>query len=139
MKRIIFAATALLLSSCASYRPVLDENSKYKKVGEARAERDIDMCLSKADSYLEKHKSGRMKNAAIRGAGQGAVIGGVVGLLSGGRGDTALGGAVLGAGVGAAGGALGESTKDKWKPDELKQRYVQSCLARKNYAVIGWK
>lgn len=139
MKKIIGLLALTTLFSCASYRPVLDENSQMQKVGEARAEKDIDLCLQKADSYLAKHKNDRMKNSAIRGAGQGAVLGGVVGLLSGGNLQSTAGGAMIGAGVGAAGGALDEATKDKWKPDDMKQRYVKNCLERKKYQVIGWK
>ena len=139
MKKIMILLAASSLFSCASYRPVLDENSQYQKMGSVRAERDIDVCLQRAENYLAQHKNDRMKNSAIRGAGQGAVLGGVVGLLSGGNLQSTAGGAVLGAGVGAAGGALGEDTKDKWKPDELKQHYVKNCLERKKYQVIGWK
>ncbi|MEK6773698.1 MAG: hypothetical protein AABY64_07150 [Bdellovibrionota bacterium] len=80
-----------------------------------------------------------MKNSAIRGAGKGAMLGGVVGLLSGGNLQSTAGGAALGAGIGAAGGVIGEATKDKWEPDDLKQRYVKNCLERKKYQIIGWK
>ncbi len=139
MKKLIILLASASLFSCATYRPVLDENAQMQKVGPARAEQDIDKCLQKADAYLSNHKSDRMKNSAIRGAGQGAVFGGVLGLVSGGNLQSTAGGAMLGAGVGAAGGALGEATKDKWKPDELKQRYVKNCLERKKYQVIGWK
>lgn len=139
MKHIIFAALALGISACASYRPIVDENAHYEKVGEARAERDIDQCLVKADHYLAKHKNEMANKSMIRGAGQGAAVGGVIGLLSGRGVGGAVGGAAIGAGVGAGGAYMSEKTKDNWKPDELKQRYVHNCLARKNYRVIGWK
>jgi hypothetical protein len=123
---------------CSSYRPVLDENDQYLRVGPSRAEADIDACLAKAERYLETHKNERFWKETGRGAAGGAIIGGVFGALTGNTRD-ALGGAALGAGLGAASGAAGEASKDKLKPDELKQRYVNNCLRRKNYAVIGWK
>lgn len=138
VKKIILISL-IVLSSCATYRPILNDNDQYSKVGEVQAERDIDDCLKKADIYLERHKSERMTKEATRGAGSGAALGAVVGLLSGGNLQSTVGGAAIGAGVGAASGAAGQATKDKWSPDELKQRYVQSCLHKKNYEVIGWK
>lgn len=124
--------------ACSSYRPVVDENAQYQKVGSARAESDIDDCMAKADRFLESHKSDRMMKEAGRGAASGAIIGGVVGLMTGDA-KTALGGAALGAGVGAASRAAGEATKDKLTPDRMKKNYVSNCLKRKNYVVIGWK
>ncbi len=128
-----------LLSACASYRPVLDENSQYMKVGEERAERDIDACMSRADHYLAKHREERARKQAGRSAVVGAVAGGAIGLLAGGNvGSTAVG-AGVGAVGGAAGGYFGDKAKDNLTPDEMKQRYVNNCLNRKQYRVIGWK
>ncbi|MBN8536367.1 MAG: cell envelope biogenesis protein OmpA [Deltaproteobacteria bacterium] len=141
MKKKLYFVTimGLFLSACSSFRPILDENKKYNQVGEARAEKDIDECLDKADSYLAKHKDDKMKKQMGRQAAQGAVLGGVLGAVSGNGIQGAAGGAAIGAGVGVAGAYIDEKTKDKIKPDALKQRYVQNCLQRKNYEVIGWK
>lgn len=139
IKFLIVAGFGVLFTACASYRPILDENTKYSKVGEARAEKDIDECMSKADSYLAKHKNEGMKKQMGRQAVQGAALGGVIGVISGNGLQGAVGGAAIGAGVGATGAYVDEKTKDNLKPDQLKQRYVRNCLERKDYQVIGWK
>jgi hypothetical protein len=139
LKLFLFAIVLMAAGiGCSSYRPVLDENDQYLKVGPSRAEADIDACLAKADRYLESHKNERLLKETGRGAAGGAIIGGVFGALTGNTRD-ALGGAAIGAGVGALSGAAGQASKDRLAPDELKQRYVTHCLRRKNYAVIGWK
>lgn len=128
-----------VLSGCASYRPILDEDDTYTSAGEARAERDIDTCMTKADSYLKKHKGDRMAKEAGRGAVGGAIVGGALGLVMGGN----VASTAVGAGVGAAGGAAigagGVAAKDNLSPDQVKQNYVERCLNRKSYTVIGWK
>lgn len=129
----------LFLGACASYRPILDENDQYMKVGEAQAERDIDQCLARADAYLEKHKNDRLKKQVGRSAVTGAAIGGIIGALSGQNLGSAAGGAAIGGAAGAGGAYAGEKSKDQLSPDHLKQRYVTNCLARKKYEVIGWK
>lgn len=53
---IILLAASALLTSCASYEPVLDYNEKYKMVGDDQAERDIDACEKSADEYLKNKK-----------------------------------------------------------------------------------
>lgn len=123
---------------CSSYRPIVDENEHYMKVGSTRAEADIDDCLARADRYLEVHKSDRILKEAGRGAAGGAIVGGLIGALSG-NGGKALTGAAIGAGVGAASRAGGVASKDKLAPDEIKQNYVTQCLKRKRYVVLGWK
>jgi len=128
-----------LLSSCASYRPILDEDEAYTSVGEGRAERDIDTCMSKADTYLKKHNSERMGKQAGRGAVGGAVLGGALGLVMGGSVASTAVGAGVGAAGGAAAGAGGVAMKDNLSPDEIKQNYVERCLGRKHYTVLGWK
>ena len=137
--QFVFLFSALTLFSCASYRPILDENEQYEKVGESRAEADIDQCVAKADRYLEKHSSEKTRKEMGRKALTLGAIGGVVGGLSSGNLSGAAGGALVGAGIGAGSVALGDAMKDKLSPDELKKRYVSNCLQRKNYQVIGWK
>ena len=139
MKNITFSLLALLLFSCASYRPILNDNEHYLKVGEAAAEHDIDLCLKKADDFLEKHKSERAAKQAGREGVSGAIVGGIFGALTGHGLEGAAKGAAIGGAVGATGGYLGEKSKDNLTPDQLKQTYVQRCLNEKNYEVLGWK
>ena len=136
MKKILLAA--FFLSSCASFRPVLNDNEHYKQVGDQKAERDIDSCIASADVYLEKHKAERLKNQVGRQALGGAIVGGIIGAITG---DTrnALAGAAAGGVVGAGGAYVDEKSKDNIKPDELKQAYVAKCLQSKNYEILGWK
>ncbi len=135
---VLFVGSTLLLTGCASYRPIVDENEKFQKVGSAVAEQDIDDCTSRANNYLEKHNSEMMQKNAGRAAVGGAAIGGAIGLLTNGV-KGGIVGAGLGAGVGAGSSAIGDASKNKLKPDEVKQRYISKCLAKKGYDVIGWK
>jgi uncharacterized protein YcfJ len=139
LRSALFALTALSFFSCASYRPILDENQKYSAVGETKAESDIDTCMTRADAYLAKHQNERTSKAVGRGAVGGAIIGGVLGAVSGQGVKGLAGGAAMGAAGGAAGSYLGEKTKDNLSPDALKQKYVANCLERQQYQVIGWK
>lgn len=130
----------LILALCAcSYRPILDPHGKYKEVGKAQSEEDIDQCSNEADDYLDQYKAER----AAREAGRKAIIGGVVGAGSGaifGRTmKSTLIGSAVGAGIGAALGALSVAGEDKVTPDQIKQRYMINCLGQKGYSVIGWK
>ena len=126
------------MSSCASFRPVLNDNEQYKRVGDQKAEQDVDSCIAAADVYLEKHKAERLKNQVGRQALGGALLGGIIGALTG---DTrnALAGAAAGGIVGAGGAYVDEKSKDNLKPDELKQAYISKCLQNKKYEILGWK
>jgi uncharacterized protein YcfJ len=144
MKKLILSlclqvAPVLSLTACATYRPILDENEKFIQVGETQAERDIDECMTRADAYLEKHKSERMKKEAGRGAASGAIMGGILGVVTGGGLRSAAVGAGVGAAVGAGGGAAGVAAEDNLSPDRIKQNYVTKCLNKQQYDVIGWK
>lgn len=139
-KRLAFLGLMILtLAGCASGRPILDENDKVMKVGEARAERDIDDCLVRADRYLARHKADIENKAVTRGAVKGATVGAVIGLVSGRNLGATVGGAALGAGVGAGGALLESKARDPGSVDPLKSRYVENCLKRRDYEVIGWK
>jgi hypothetical protein len=130
---------SFLLSSCSSYRPILDPHGRYLQVGEAQAEDDIDECKKEAEDYLDKFKAER----AAREAGRKAVVGGVVGagtgILFGGNLRSTLIGSAIGAGIGAAMGGLSVMGEDNVKPDQMKQRYMGRCLSKRGYSIIGWK
>lgn len=138
--RLLFLAVCgLFLAGCASYRPILDENEHYLKVGDAQAQKDIDQCMTRADAYLEKYKKERMKKQVGRSAVSGAILGGLIGALSGGGVESTAGGAAIGGAAGAGSGYANEASKDQLQPDDVKQRYVTNCLRRKHYDVIGWQ
>lgn len=119
----------LVLGACAS-KPKLYPNDKLKEVGKEAAQKDIDKCIADADEYLEGSEGKKIAKSAGAGAAIGATIGAIGGALTGDFGGSLVRGAAVGTGAGAVGGAL--------SPDELKQRYVNQCLADQGYRVLGW-
>jgi uncharacterized protein YcfJ len=128
-------AALMLLAGCATQRPVLYPNAKYKQVGPEVAQKDIDDCINMAESQ-GIHAGGG--DRVGRGAATGAVVGGAVGAGVGAvRGD--IGGrAAAGAAGGAAGGAASGAVRSG-EPDSVYKGFVQRCLREKGYDVIGWK
>lgn len=122
-------AMALLLCSCSS-RPQLYPNQKYKEMGESASKEDIKLCMDEADKFLESPRGKKM----LKGAGTGAVVGSAMGAVAGIFSGNVARGAVAGAAIGGAGGAAAGAMS----PDEVRQRYVNKCLADKGYEVIGW-
>ncbi|MDX2083003.1 MAG: hypothetical protein SFV53_03340 [Rickettsiales bacterium] len=140
-KKILSSVIVIIifLNSCASYKPILYRNEIYLRDGEKVAQQEITSCSKEADEYLKQFKARR----AAKEAGRKAVIGGVVGTATGAIFGRSLKSTLIGAGVGAAAGAaigaLSVAGEDKVKPDQIKQRYVTTCLSRKGYQVIGWE
>lgn len=128
MKNILLL-TLITLVSCAS-RPQLYPNGKLKTVGKEEASKDIDRCVADAETYLESNEAKRITKGAGKGAVVGAAMGAVFGAITGNFGSGALRGGAIGAAGGGAATAM--------SPDELRQRYVNHCLAEKGYQVIGW-
>ncbi len=118
-----------LIAGCAS-RPVLYPNKKLKSVGKEASQKDIDVCLAEADEYLESAEAKKI----LRGAGKGSIFGGAVGAVTGLLTGDVLRGATSGAAVGAAAGGVGASLT----PDQLERAYVNQCLQKKGYKVLGW-
>ncbi|WP_408097731.1 cell envelope biogenesis protein OmpA [Peredibacter sp. HCB2-198] len=119
----------LLVISCAS-KPQLYPNQKLKTVGKEASKKDVDQCIADADAYLESSKGKQVAKGAGAGAAIGAAMGAVSGMFTGNMGRGVVRGGAIGAAGGGAAGAV--------KPDELKRRYVNQCLAEKGYQVIGW-
>lgn len=129
-------AALIVLSGCATQRPVLYPNAKYNRVGPEVAQRDIDDCIRMAESHGISPGSGGEK-VARRGA-EGAVIGGAAGAGAG----AVRGNVGRGAGVGAAAGAAGAAAHGavhSGEPGQVYKGFVQRCLREKGYDVIGWK
>lgn len=127
--KISWLVVLLALGACAS-KPKLYPNEKLKEVGKEAAQKDIDKCIADADAYLESSEGKKIAKSAGAGAAIGATIGAIGGALTGDFGGSLVRGAAVGTGAGAVGGAL--------SPDELKQRYVNQCLADQGYRVLGW-
>ncbi len=126
------------LTSCASYKPILDQNEKFLTSDESERQKEINICKSEADEYLDKLKVERAAREAGRKAVIGGVVGAAVGALSGRNLKSSLIGTAIGVGAGAIIGGLSVAGEDKVKPDVIKQRYISNCLAKKGYSVIGW-
>ena len=127
---------AVVLAGCASQRPVLYPNAKYKQVGEATARRDVDDCIRLAEQAGASHGGG---DRAVRRGAEGAAVGGVTGAVAGAIGgrnvlDSAAAGAAVG---GAAAGTHGAIRSDE--PGAIHKNFVQRCLAERGYDVIGWQ
>jgi uncharacterized protein YcfJ len=115
------AITALLLASCAGadVRPIVD----MKGVNEVRYENDLAECQNYA-----KEASG-MGGTAAKGAGAGAVVGGLLGLVTGGNRTDIVQAAGAGAVIGGAGGA--------YKGNESQEAVVKKCLVGRGYKVLN--
>ncbi len=129
MKKFTLLFSLLILCSCSS-SPVLYPNSKYESVGKEVAEADIKACTEKAEQFLASSKGKQILKGAGGGAAVGSAVGAVTGLFTG----DFLRGLTQGAATGAAaGGTVGAIS-----PDQLKRRFIEQCLSRAGYQVIGW-
>ena len=136
MKNILSVTLIFLILSC-SYSPILDENVKYRNTPEEIVERDIDNCTQRAENYLKGRKMKRAGKAAVRKGAIGAFFGAIFGIFTGDI-DRVVKGAATGAAVGGVVGAGSVAGQGSVTPDQIKQNYINNCLARKGYVVLGW-
>ena len=107
----------LLLAGCASHKVIIDKEG----VDMAKYERDLSACREYAGEVSTGEQAGK-------GALGGAVIGGAVGAILGGRrGAETLGG--VGAVTGAARGGAGAERE--------KEQVVKNCLRGRGYRVLN--
>lgn len=128
----------LILSACISYKPIFDDNLKFKTVGEKTADSDFKLCKSQAEKYLKNYKAKRIGNEVARKALFGGILGGVMGLIFGNTTKSLATGAVSGALFGGVYGGASVMAEDNLKPDEIKQSFITRCLNQKGYNIIGW-
>lgn len=134
----VIITTSLSLLAC-TYKPVVDQNEKFFQVGQDQAEADIDKCMKDGDAYLKQYKTTHVLKSTGRGAAIGGFIGVVFGLLGRGNLSSVATSTAVGAGIGGAAGGLGAAASGSVTPDQIKQRYVNNCLNRKGYEVLGWQ
>lgn len=103
----------------ANVRPLVD----MKGVNEATYENDLKDCQNYA-----QQQSG-MGETAAKGAGAGAVVGGLLGLVTGGNGSGIAQAAGAGAVIGAAGGAF--------SGNQAQEAVVKRCLSGRGYRVLN--
>jgi len=103
----------------ANVRPLVD----MKGVNEAAYENDLKDCQAYA-----QQQSG-MGSTAAKGAGAGAVVGGLLGLVTGGNGSGIAQAAGAGAVIGGAGGAF--------SGNQAQEAVVKKCLSGRGYKVLN--
>jgi uncharacterized protein YcfJ len=128
-------AVMLVLIGCATQRPVLYPNAKYKQAGSAAAQRAIDECIELAEQSGISHDAGsKVARSGAAGAIVGGAVGAGVGAVRGNIGERAAAGAAGGAAGGAASGAIRSGD-----PGSVYKGFVQRCLRERGYEVIGWQ
>ncbi len=121
-KLLILSSLAVVITvGCAgaSVRPIVD----MKGVNEAAYEKDLSECQAYA-----QQQSG-MGETAAKGAGAGAVVGGLLGLVTGGNKTGIVQAAGAGAVVGGAGGAF--------SGNQAQEGVVKRCLSGRGYKVLN--
>jgi len=118
---ISLIVSAVLLTACAGaeVRPIVDMSG----VNEARYEKDLAECQDYA-----KQATG-MGGTAAKGAGAGAVVGGLLGLVTGSNITGIVQSAGAGAVIGGAGGA--------YKGNDSQEAVVKKCLVGRGYKVLN--
>jgi hypothetical protein len=114
-----FVVIAALGCAGANVRPLVD----MKGVNDAAYEKDLQECQAYA-----KEQSG-MGETAAKGAGAGAVVGGLLGLVTGGNTTGIVQAAGAGAVIGAAGGAF--------TGNQGQEAVVKRCLGGRGYKVLN--
>lgn len=133
--------TALLaagISGCASTpepEPKLYPNNHLKQVGSRTAQRDIAECKQLAlESGVNEHKDGEVGRKATGGAAIGGAAGGAYGLVRGNAAERGLAGAAAGAAAGTVHGTMQSS-----ETSPVFRNFVNRCLRKRGYEVIGWQ
>ena len=134
---IALAVTLAAATGCAStQRPVLYPNATLTRVGQERAGRDVEDCMSLAESHgLTSTGNTRVVLRGAEGAAVGAAAGAAGAAVYGGDIGRAAG---TGAAAGAAAGAV-RGGFDAADPNPTYRRFVQRCLRDRGYDVIGWQ
>lgn len=118
---VLFSLVIAVTVGCAgaNVRPIVD----MKGVNDATYEKDLSECQAYA-----QQQSG-MGETAAKGAGAGAVVGGLLGLVTGGNGSGIAQAAGAGAVIGAAGGAF--------TGNQAQEAVVKRCLGGRGYKVLN--
>ena len=131
----LLIVAAALLAGCATPQPVLYPNARFKQVGDAVAQRDVDDCVAMAEKAGANSGSGSVARGGLTGAAVGGAAAAVGGLI---RGGNVINDAAAGAAVGGAAGAAGSAVSDSGG-SPVYRNFVGRCLAERGYEVIGWK
>ena len=118
---VLISLVVMVVAGCAGadVRPIVD----MKGVNEATYENDLKECQTYA-----QQQSG-MAETGAKGAGAGAVVGGLLGLVTGGNKTGILQAAGAGAVIGGAGGA--------YSGNQSQEAVVKRCLSGRGYRVLN--
>ena len=125
-----------IIAGCATQKPVLYPNAKYREAGQAAAQQEIENCDRLArDSGATPGGGERV----LRGGGAGAAVGGATGAVAGAIGRrNVLDSAAAGAAIGGTAGAVHGATRSD-EPGSVYQGFMNRCLRERGYEVIGWQ
>lgn len=120
-------------------RPVLYPNATFKKIGEDRAQDEVELCLSAARraGLTPDEKDNAVGHSAAKGAAVVGTVAAVGSLVRGRSVDSAVTAGARGAAVGGAGGAVAGAFSDK--PNQTYRHFVQRCVSEKGLEIIGWQ
>jgi hypothetical protein len=114
---------------------VLYPNPYLNRVGQGRAETDINECIRLASDHGAQGDAGeKVGKDTVKGGAVGGAVGAGVGAV--------LGSVGRGAAAGAAGGAAGALTRGLFRssePDPVLRGFVDRCLRERGYEPIGWR
>jgi len=143
MRRNILSTLGLIIFvGCAAQRPVLYPNEQFRRAGASLANRDIDDCMQRAESYVpaDNQAAKTVEGMAVQSGYEAAVD-----AAAGAAGGAVVGRAATGAAVGAAGGGAAGATRGlihglirKQSPSSVYKNFVNRCLRDKGYDPIGW-
>jgi outer membrane lipoprotein SlyB len=137
---VIFSALAVSMSGCASLtapkKPQFYPNEKLSHTSSIQTQEDVDRCIALANQYVEEpNKYTTIAKDGLIGGAVGAGTGAVAGTITGNNVGRATG---AGAAVGGIIGVLkGMSEIRDHSPSY--ERFVEHCLQKKGYEIIGWK
>ncbi len=136
------AFAVAVIAGCGTRRPVVYPNERAQQVGPNGVAADIDECMRLGEEFTSG--SSRSGEVATDAASRAAVSAGV-GAAAGAAGGAVFGDAGRGAASGAAGGAAAgllsgviDGMRNR-EPDRTFANFVNRCLTKKGYEVIGWE
>ena len=141
MRRLSVVLALSLALGCASPRPLLYPNGKLESVGREVAEVEIEECMLVAEDaalFSDGERAGELAKDPAERAGSGAAAGAAGGAIRGNAGT----GAAIGAATAATWGVARSGLRrlfGRSEPNKFERRFVERCLADRDYVVIGWK
>lgn len=134
--RLVVLCSAAIVAGCATQKPVLYPNAKYRDAGQAAAQREIDNCDRMARDSGATPGGGER---TVREGAAGAAVGGATGAVAGAIGRrNVLDSAAAGAAIGGTAGAVHGATRSG-DPGSVYKGFMQRCLHERGYEVIGWQ